>query len=180
MKKIWVFGVLVIFWGCKTMGSASVDGASAYSTYQEDLSGSLPKYPDYQTATQEISSPTPTPSVPTVDSSLDEVQKRLTEKNKSEPYFNGYTVLVYSGIDRNQAFKTRDEIASFFPEITPEMQYQEPRYLVKIGRYAYKFEAQKSFSRIKTMFPTARIVQDRFQRKEYVAPQLNPNAQGQN
>jgi hypothetical protein len=115
-----------------------------------------------------------------VDSNLDEVQKKLTEKNQSEPYFNGYTVLVYSGIDRNQAFRTRDEIASAFPEITPEMQYQEPRYLVKIGRYAYKFEAQKNFSRIKTLFPTARILQDRFQRKEYVAPQLNPNAQGQN
>ena len=180
MKKIWLIGVLVIFWGCKTVGSASLDGASAYSTYQEDLSGSLPKYPDYQTVPQETPSTTPTTSVPTVDASLDEVQKKLTEKNRSEPYFNGYTVLVYSGVDRNQAFRTRDEMASFFPEITPEMQYQEPRYLVKIGRYAYKFEAQKNFSRIKTMFPTARIVQDRFQRKEYVAPQLTPNAQGQN
>lgn len=180
MKKIWVVGILVLLWGCKSMGSASVNGPEAYSNYQEDLSGSLPEYPDYKVGLQETKSATAPTSVQSVDSSLDEVQKRLTEKNKSEPYFSGYTVLVYSGIDRNQAFKTRDEIASFFPEITPEMQYQEPRYLVKIGRYAYKFEAQKSFSRIKTMFPTARIVQDRFQRKEYVAPQLNPNAQGQN
>ena len=180
MRKIWVVGILVLFWGCKSIGSASVSGPEAYSNYQEDLSGSLPEYPDYKVTPQETKSETTPTSVQSVDSSLDEVQKRLTEKNKSEPYFNGYTVLVYSGIDRNQAFKTRDEIASYFPEITPEMQYQEPRYLVKIGRYAYKFEAQKSFSRIKTMFPTARIVQDRFQRKEYVAPQLNPNAQGQN
>ena len=180
MRKIWVLGILVLLGGCKSMGSASVSGPEAFSNYQEDLAGSLPEYPDFQVSTQEAKSVAPSTSVQSVDSSLDEVQKRLTEKNKSEPYFNGYTVLVYSGIDRNQAFRTRDEIASYFPEISPEMQYQEPRYLVKIGRFAYKFEAQKSFSRIKTMFPTARIVQDRFQRKEYVAPQLNPNAQGQN
>lgn len=180
MKKIWAVAILGILWGCKSMGSASVDKASSFASYQEDLSGSLPKFPDYQTELSEAPSTTSASSVQTVDSSLDEVQKRLTEKNKSEPYFNGYTVLVYSGIDRNQAFKTRDDIVASFPEISPEMQYQEPRYLVKIGRYAYKFEAQKSFSQIKTLFPTARIVQDRFQRKEYVAPQLNPNAQGQN
>jgi hypothetical protein len=180
MRRIWAFSALLAIWGCKTMGSASVDGAATYSSYQEDLSASLPKYPDYQAASQESPSTLPSTSVQTVDADLDEVQKKLIEKNKSEPYFNGYTVLVYSGIDRNQAFRTRDEMATFFPEITPEMQYQEPRYLVKIGRYAYKFEAQKNFSRIKVMFPTARIVQDRFQRKEYVAPQLTPNAQGQN
>jgi hypothetical protein len=180
MRKVWAVGILLVLWGCKTLGTASVNGESSYSTYREDLSGSFPKYQDYQTLVQQAPSTTPTTSAQTVDASLDEVQKKLTEKNKSEPYFNGYTVLVYSGIDRNQAFRTRDEMASFFPEITPEMQYQEPRYLVKIGRYAYKFEAQKNFSKIKTLFPTARIIQDRFQRKEYVAPQLNPNAQGQN
>jgi hypothetical protein len=180
MKKFWVVGILVIFWGCKTIGAASVAGPEGFSAYQEDLSGTLPSYPDFQVAPTQVSPDLPVSSMQSVDAQLDDVQKRLTDKNKSEPYFSGYTVLVYSGIDRNQAFKSRDEIASFFPEITPEMQYQEPRYLVKIGKFAYKFEAQKSFSRIKTVFPTARIVQDRFQRKEYVAPQLNPNAQGQN
>ena len=61
------------------------------------------------------------------------------------------------------------------------MQYQEPRYLVKVGRYAYKFEAQKNFSLIKTQFPSARIIQDRFQRKEYEAPQvIDSDAQGKN
>lgn len=180
MKNFWVIGFLIVCWGCKSVGSTTEDGPEAFSSFQEDLEESLPSYPEFQVTPTEVAPVAAVSSTQSVGTVLDEVQKRLKDKNKSEPYFSGYTVLVYSGIDRNQAFRSRDEIASYFPEITPEMQYQEPRYLVKIGKFAYKFEAQKSFSRIKTLFPTARIVQDRFQRKEYVAPQLNPNAQGQN
>jgi hypothetical protein len=116
-----------------------------------------------------------------VDGQLKEVQKRIYDKNKTEPYLNGFTVLVYSGVDRNAAFRTRDDLAVFFPDITPDIQYQQPRYLVKMGQFTYKIEAQKAFSRIRAQFPTARIIQDRFQRKEYVPPVItDPNAQGQN
>jgi hypothetical protein len=116
-----------------------------------------------------------------VDGQLKEVQKRIYDKNKTELYLNGFTVLVYSGVDRNAAFRTRDDLAVFFPDITPDIQYQQPRYLVKMGQFTYKIEAQKAFSRIRAQFPTARIIQDRFQRKEYVPPVItDPNAQGQN
>jgi hypothetical protein len=103
-----------------------------------------------------------------VDSELDKVQNRFAQKNKSEPYFNGYTVLVFSGIDRNQAFKTQDELKFNYPDYTSEMQYQQPRYLIKLGQYTYKIEAQKVFSKLKGQYPSARIIQDRFQRKEYL------------
>jgi hypothetical protein len=53
---------------------------------------------------------------------------------------------------------------------------------VKVGKYAHKIEAQKSFSAVKTQFPTARIIQDRFQREEFkTVNELNQNnAEGQN
>ncbi|WP_026967296.1 hypothetical protein [Algoriphagus terrigena] len=181
MKNFWVFGILSILFGCKIIRPSSDSASTAYATYQEDLSGSLPKYPDYTTATEESSSnPSSIGSVQPVDGQLDEVQRRFTEKNKNEPYFSGYTVLVFSGIDRNQAFKTQDDLKLYFPDLTPEMQYQQPRYLVKLGKFTYKIEAQKAFSQIKGQFPTARIIQDRFQRKEYVAPTTDQDAPIQN
>lgn len=180
MKKLWVIGFSCLILGCKTSGGVSGSGASVYSNYQEDLSGVLPDFPDYRnsnsTADLEINS-----SSQAVDGQLSDLQKRTFEKNKSEAYFSGFTVLVYSGIDRNEAFKTRDDLALYFPDINPEMQYQQPRYLVKVGQYAYKFEAQRVFSKVKSQFPTARIIQDRFQRKEYSSPvTTDQNAQGQN
>ncbi len=179
MRVVWLVGLIVLLVGCKS--SRSTSGAnSAYSTYQEELVSSLPQSPDYETELEANKSNTSSASVQTVDKELEEVQKRLIEKNKSEPYFSGFTVLVYSGVDRNQAFKTRDDMFKYFPDMTAEMQYQQPRYLVKVGKFAYKIEAQKTFSEIKTQFPTARIIQDRFQRKEFSSPQEIENVEGQN
>ncbi|HSF53587.1 MAG TPA: hypothetical protein VLA71_07545 [Algoriphagus sp.] len=180
MRNIWVVVFLVVLGSCKLIRPSSDAGSPAFSTYQEDLSGSLPKYPDYKSATQEVSANVSTSSVQSVDSQLDEVQRRYADKNKAEPYFSGFTVLVFSGIDRNQAFKTQDDLKLYYPNLTPEMQYQQPRYLVKLGKYTYKIEAQKALHQIKGQFPSARIIQDRFQRKEYVAPTTDQNAANQN
>lgn len=181
MRNIWVVFFLIILGSCKIIRPSTDAGSAAFSTYEEDLSSSLPKYPDYNEAIEEVSSNSSPNSVQSVDGQLDEVQRRFTEKNKSEPYFSGYTVLVFSGIDRNQAFKTQDDLKLFYPNLTPEMQYQQPRYLVKLGKYTYKIEAQKALYQIKGQFPTARIIQDRFQRKEYVGPTTtDQNASNQN
>jgi len=181
MRSFWVLGIFFILFGCKTLGIKKSGETSSFDSYQEDLSSSLPQYADFRNI-ESKSSPQPSiQSATAVDDELEIVQQRLIEKNKSEVYFSGYTVLVYSGIDRNQAFRTRDELFQYYPDLEAEMQYQEPRYLVKVGRYAYKFEAQKNFSLVKSQFPSARIIQDRFQRKEYVAPQvIDNNAEGKN
>lgn len=181
MKNIWTLLVIVLIWGCKSTGGSVASGASAYSSYQEDLSKSLPDFPDYKERNTTTVTEESEVSVQAVDSQLDQVQQNIYEKNKSELYFNGFTVLVYSGINREQAFKTQEELNQYFPDIKVDMQYQQPRYLVKIGKYSYKFEAQKVFSQIKGVFPTARIVLDRFQRKEYITPSTtDPNAERQN
>lgn len=180
MRSFWILGILLVLFGCKTLSIKKGENSS-YDSYQEDLASSLPQYPDFRKFESQTSELTGIVSATAVDDELEIVQQRLIEKNKSEIYFSGYTVLVYSGIDRNKAFNTRDEMFQYFPELAAEMQYQEPRYLVKVGRYAYKFEAQKNFSLIKTQFPSARIIQDRFQRKEYAAPQvIDNNAEGKN
>ncbi|UZD21538.1 hypothetical protein PBT90_18655 [Algoriphagus halophytocola] len=166
MRIIWILGLVVVLVGCAS-SKKSAGGASAYANYQENVSSSLPSYPDFREAQGENSAASNTESVQAVDAQLEQVQQQLISKNETEPYFNGYSVLVFSGINREQAFKTQDELIEYFPDITPQMQYQQPRYLVKVGRYAHKIEAQKNFAMIKSQFPTARIIQDRFQREEF-------------
>jgi glycine betaine/choline ABC-type transport system substrate-binding protein len=176
MRKIWAIAFLVLISSCKIIRPASDGGGNAFSTYQEDLSGSLPQYPDFRGVTENASNSNAPTSVQSVDTELEKVQSRFAQKNKSEPYFNGYTVLVFSGIDRNQAFKTQDDLKLYFPDYTSEMQYQQPRYLLKLGQYTYKIEAQKVFSQLKAQFPNARIIQDRFLRKEYSQSTTDQNA----
>ena len=180
MRYSWVVGVLVLISSCKSMRAGSDDNATAFSTYQEDLTSSLPQYPDFRESDKIVKSSQSPVADQSIDDELEEVQRKFAEKNKAEPYFSGYTVLVFSRIDRNAAFKTQDDLKLYFPDLEAEMQYQQPRYLVKLGQYTYKIEAQKVFSQIKEQFPTARIIQDRFQRKEYVAPTIDQNAPIQN
>lgn len=176
MRKIWAIGFVVLISSCKIIRPTSDGGTNAFSTYQEDLSSSLPQYPDFRSESEVVAAPNSSNSVQAVDSELDAVQKKFADKNKSEPYFNGYTVLVFSGIDRAKAFKTQDDLRLYFPDYPSEMQYQQPRYLVKLGQYTYKIEAQKVFSQLKGQFPSARIIQDRFQRKEYSQSSPDQNA----
>ena len=178
MRNWWVIGIGLLIWGCKS--TANVSGTDAYANYQETITSPLPEYPDFTTRLT-ASDESENSSEGTVNLQLEALQKRIYDKNKSEPYFGGFTVLAYSGLDRNLAFKTRDDLLALFPDLEPEMQYQQPRYLVKVGKYTYRIEAQRVFSLLKTQFPTARIIQDRFQRKEYLPPvTTDQNAQGQN
>jgi hypothetical protein len=180
MKKFWVIGFSVFIWSCKSTGGISVEGQQSFSNYQEDLSSLLPDFPDFRQAAKDPVQETISSSQ-AVDDDLSELRNKVYDKNKSEPFFNGFTVLIYSGIDRNVAFRTRDELSSSFPDLSPDMQYQQPRYLVKVGQYAYKVEALRVFSKVKALFPYARIMQDRFQRKEYVPPvTIDPNAPAKN
>lgn len=181
MKINWgIFLVILIVVGCKSSQTGNASGADVYANYQEDLSLTLPEYDDFEEKLSSQKEEEMEISVQSVDNQLLDLQRKGYEKNKSELYFSGYTVLVYSGVNRDQAFKTQEDLNTYFPDIKAEMQYQQPRYLLKIGRYAYKFEAQKVFSQIKGTFPTARIIQDRFQRKEYVSPTTDSNAERQN
>jgi hypothetical protein len=181
MRVFWLLGLVLILASCKSTSNTSTS-ASNYANYQENLTASLPVYPDYRAQMSAKPPIESSASTEAIDIQLDQVQASLISKNKSEPYFSGYSVLVYSGIDRDKAFKTRDELSMNYPDLVSEMQYQQPRYLVKVGKYAHKIEAQKSFSAVKTQFPTARIIQDRFQREEFkTVNELNQNnAEGQN
>jgi hypothetical protein len=180
MKNFWIVGIVLLVCSCKTSAPLSQVEAVDYSRYQEDLSTQLPDFPDYTQALQEAAPVLPSSSQE-IDVLLGQRLRKNYEKAKAEPYFSGFTVLVYSGIDRTEAFKTKDDLALQFPELTSEMQYQQPRYLVKVGSYGYKIETQAIYSKLKPLFPAARIIQDRFLRKEYtISTSANSNAKGKN
>jgi len=178
MKNFWILGIVFLFWACQTTSGLPQAVAVDYSKYQENLNERLPDFPDYKQALKEV-----TPSLPSSSQAVDQVLAQRISKNyekaKTEPYYSGFTVLVYSGIDRNEAFRTKETLSNLFPELIAEMQYQQPRYLIKVGGYGFKIEAQPAYHQLKTQFPAARIIQDRFLRKEYTPPSP-ANAQGQN
>lgn len=159
--------ILFISTGCGIINiKKSGHSTSRFDSYSEDLSESRIVFAELP----EVKMPEPTAEGRSgsgaggaVDSDLEEALAYFAQTKKEVPYYSGFTILVYSGLDRDLAFKTRNDLYSTFPDITAEMQYQQPRYLVKVGRYINRIEALRLFEEIKGKFPSARIIQDRFQ-----------------
>ncbi|MFC4870585.1 hypothetical protein [Negadavirga shengliensis] len=135
--------------------------ADLYANYSEDLSDVRIRFDDLpKVAAFEAGEGT----VPPVDAELNQALQRIARENGEEWFYNGFTILIYSGVDRDEAFKTRNRLYSEFPDIQTDMQYQQPRYLVKVGKYIHRIEALAWYEKLKKEFPASRIIQDRFQR----------------
>lgn len=163
---LWV-SVLLLSAGCGIINITKSGSSTArFDNYNEDLAESRITFSEIPAV--EISETTTAPVAPgsgtAVDRDLEQALSHYSRTKSEEPYFSGFTILVYSGLDRDLAFKTRNDLYSSLPDIRAEMQYQQPRYLVKVGKYINRIEALYLFGKIKEKFPAARIIQDRFQR----------------
>ncbi|MDN3669294.1 hypothetical protein QWY93_08135 [Echinicola jeungdonensis] len=161
------FLTLLFLASCAGTGKMSRSAAS-YNNYSEDLSSYRPSFPEIPQARaipEEV--PVSAGSGTPVDKDLEFALEKFTQENASKDYFNGFTILVYSGVDREHAFDTRNQLySSLSSNFKAEMEYQQPRYLVKVGRFLNRIEAQALFHSIKKEFPSARIIQQRFERQK--------------
>ncbi|PSL03338.1 hypothetical protein [Cecembia rubra] len=148
----------------------SGSGPDSFANYREDLSETLITFPDLREQTSSQVTSTSGDSQLAVDADLRVALDKFRDGNRSERTWSGFTVLVYSGVDRDLAFKTRNELYTAFPEMKVDMQYQQPRYLVKVGKFINRIEAQSYYHQLRSQFPASRIIQDRFQREGYVNP----------
>ncbi|WP_114748306.1 hypothetical protein [Pleomorphovibrio marinus] len=165
MRKLtWIYGAfLILFSGCGLINIKKTGGAERFIGYTEDLESSRIRFEDLpEPSTRESG----VMEVSAVDADLNEaIQSFIREKERND-YISGFTILVYSGVDREEAFKTRNTLYTEYEDILTFMQYQQPRYLVKVGKYINRIEALAWYERIKEEFPSARIIQDRFEREK--------------
>lgn len=165
MNKIllFVFVVLSIILGCKplqqTQKTASQDGS-----YTEDLSAVRPSVED------EVQSDTTIPDKIkrdpktnveahfTVNKQLDAVLDSIDQLNLNRKYVEGYSIQIYSGPNREDALNAKKQFTLSAPELSSEVQYEQPNFKVKSGRYFTRLEAQKDFNQIKKLFPAAIVV----------------------
>ncbi|MEX0884560.1 MAG: hypothetical protein WDZ72_13905 [Cyclobacteriaceae bacterium] len=156
--RLWPL-LLLLFTSCGVINIRKSGGsAELYSNYSEDLSDTRIRF-------EELPDPTlpeeNAKEVAPVDQELAKALQRTREENHRNQFFNGFTILIYSGVDRELAFETRNDIYSEFPEIQTNMEYVQPRYLVKVGKFINRIEALAMYEKVIEHFPSARIVPDK-------------------
>tara|TARA_Y100001968_G_scaffold313746_1_gene338274 strand:+ start:3049 stop:3531 length:483 start_codon:yes stop_codon:yes gene_type:complete len=81
-----------------------------------------------------------------------------TPKNK---YLNGYTIQIFSGLEREKADSIFFTADSIYSELDIYTLYDQPNYRVKVGKYFYRINANKTLNKLINDFSEAIIVPER-------------------
>lgn len=142
---------------------SSKSGSS--ETYTEDLSIVRAEYvmPEDTVTTVSEETVTATNIEPSNDVTmrLNSVLDKSDELRQDINTVDGFTIQVYSGTNSEEARKIRGKVLSILPDENAQLNYDEPNFKVKVGRYFSRIEAQQNFSLIQKEFPTSIIIPER-------------------
>ncbi len=111
--------------------------------------------------TAEIQENKPVSFTHTVNDKVDFVLDSINRFNLIRRSVDGYTIQIYSGQNREDAMNTKKKMSLDLPELTANLQYQQPKFRVTVGKYYSKLEAFQDLSRLRTAFPAAILVPEK-------------------
>ena len=160
-----IFFLGLVAWSCKptqtTTGTVQEGGK-----YSEDLSSLRPKVEE---KTETVVTPEKNKRDPkayveaqhTVNKQLDAVLDSIDRINLTRKFIEGYTIQVYSGTKREDALNVKKQLTLSIPNLESELQYLQPNYRVKTGKYFTRLEAEKDYEQVKRYFQAAILVPDK-------------------
>lgn len=155
-----LFAISLIFIaGCAVQKPSSTTG----TTYSEDLSVLRPEVEssDSSIADIPVRKTEYVEAKYAVNDKLDAVLDSIDRINLSRRYVDGFTILVYSGLDREAALNARKELTTAIPDLHSELEYAQPNFRVRAGAYFNRLDAQKDYVAVKRLFPNAIITPSR-------------------
>ena len=96
-----------------------------------------------------------------VNKQLDNVLDSINNYNRAQRNLDGFTIQIYSGARREEALNAKKQLVSVLPDIPSEVQYVQPNFRVKAGKYFQRIDAQKDYMVVKRYFPNAIVIPDR-------------------
>ncbi len=122
------------------------------STYHENLATHRMQFAPAQR--EEESKPqahtkksdSPVTAVCAITEQLDHLLACRKKANEQIKYLQGYTIQAYVGGSRDEAFKIRNKLHSYYPAILPAIQYDASNYTVSVGRFLHKLEAYLAYA----------------------------------
>ena len=84
------------------------------------------------------------------------VEQRLRDQaytNQNVKYAQGYRILVYLGLERDQVMAIRRTIIGRYPDETDYLTFKAPVYRLYIGDYLTKFDAARGMAKLRGITP---------------------------
>lgn len=168
MRRMLDFPVYVLYSflmvGCASTQTTTTSTTQG-SSYSEDLTVWHPKIEKTDTvivSTADTRKATPyiEPKF-NVNKQVDAVLDSIDRLNQAKRFIDGFTIQVYSGLKKEDAMNAKKTLATSLPNIESEVQYSQPNFRVKVGKYYDRINAQKDFLLVKRLFPSAIVIPDR-------------------
>jgi hypothetical protein len=155
---------------CHLLMACAAQNSSSDKNYSENLSALRPKVvvpvdtprKDNSNQKQVTTSITPTK---TVNAKVDAVLDSIDRYNLVRKFVDGYTIQIYSGQNREEAMNTKKKMNEEIPDLTANLQYQQPKFRVTVGKYYTKLEANPDLVLLRTSFSSAILVPEKIQIK---------------
>jgi hypothetical protein len=166
LKQIlYILSTIALLESCATTQKTST--ASQGGKYSEDLSVLRPKV---QAPAETVTTTTQTDNTKpatqfvepklAVTQRLDGVLDSIDHINLNRRFVEGYTIQVYSG-RREEALSVKKQIATSLPRLNTEIQFTEPIFRVKVGKYYSRMDAQEDYASVKRYFPAAILIPEK-------------------
>lgn len=81
-------------------------------------------------------------------------------KNLEASRIQGFRILIYSGNDRDEAIKAKENAYLLFPKADVYMTYQVPSFKVRFGDFYSRLDAWTTLLKLQAQFPQAVITNE--------------------
>jgi hypothetical protein len=157
--------LLAVAFACKP--AQKTTSGSQGGKYYEDLSGVRPKaeLPSNNNTVLDI----PVQRDPkayvepryAVNAQLDAVLDSINRINLTRKFVDGFTIQIYSGLSREEALNAKRDMTLYLPKVETEVQYNQPNFRTKTGKYLNRLEALRDYEAVKKFFPNAIVIPDK-------------------
>ena len=162
LRNGFLFSVLLSLAACAASGPGSATTSDTTrrrdSAPAEDLSRYRPVFTPLTSAAGQPagSKPIVTPTNQ-VNSQIEQRLRDQALTNQNVKYAQGYRILAYVGLQRDQVMAIRRAVISRYPEETDYLSFKQPTYRLFIGDYLTRLEAEQAMLRIKPLAPKAQL-----------------------
>jgi hypothetical protein len=129
--------------------------ATAPTMPAEDVTKYRPVFTAPKTAPATTAAPAKTVVTPT-NHVTPQIEQRLRDQaytNQNVKYAQGYRILVYLGLERDQVMAIRRNIIGRYPDETDYITFKSPVYRLYIGDYLTKLEAARGMAKLRGLTP---------------------------
>jgi len=167
-ENLYIFLIAVVWLvGCASPKNTTVS-TSEGTGYSEDLSIWRPKAEAPATNTSSTPNVTTEPKQTqfvepkyAVNKKLDTVLDSIDRHNRARQFIDGFTIQIYAGMRREDALNAKKNLTAQLPDLSSEVEYAQPNFRVKVGKYFTRIDAQADFLAVKRYFPTAIVIPDK-------------------